>query len=137
MKIEVYFFDKDKFMKEFHEYQDYKNTGVKNRKMISPIDRNWNYWYSKKEIETSTFREFEIDRMPGSNRDIIFRILKLIEIDDDYLWDDVIDDRHYYYSWRSMMECDETKNMLYNITWKTFEDISDMINRDLKLKELI
>lgn len=148
-RLEVYFFDKDKFMYEYNLYQDYKNNGIKNGgffytyngeyKMFNPIDRSWNYWYYKKEIETITYREFEIDRMPDFDKNIMYKIIKFIEIDDDYIWDDIIDDKHYYYSWKSMKLYDETKNLLYPPYHKynTFEDISDMINRDLKLKELL
>ena len=150
MKVDAYYFNKDGYLREFYNCQEYENSArksigiayIENKKIFNPMDRSWSYWFYKKEIDTSIYNEFEI---PPPNKNITYHHSWLIEIDDDFLWVNDFSSSKLLYSCKSIKLWDDTKNMIcpppIDQTYKTFEDIFRVIdkitNRNLKLNELL
>ena len=140
--LDVWYFDEIGYR---YEWDTYSYNLQIDSKTINPEDRHWDYHFYKKQIEVSTYREFEAD-----NKDYApTKKTKLIEIDDDYLYVDHIgglslDDRKY--SWKSYRLWEKTNSECYYNFYKKnrwqFKDdgywlFTKSVDRDLKLKELL
>lgn len=134
-KINAYFFDENKFKKE---HFDWDHNYDLSKKSFNPINRSFNWWYCKKQIETSKYRKFDL--MEGKFK------TSFIEIDNDYLWTgiSIYCDKIYktsgddgvYYSWKSIKLYEEVYNLYHKADLKILNDFYKIIDRDLKLNEI-
>lgn len=126
MKIDVWFFDDQRYI-------DDANRAIKNKGYMFPWDWSWDHYFHLKQIDTNIHREFEI--IPEFSP--LNKKYKFIEIDNDYLWIDSSIDSIRRYSWVDIMKWEKTREMFLKDGETYFNDIRKIINRDIKIKELL
>src|ERR1035437_2589 len=92
MKIEVYFFNEDKYRNDWITYDENKSLDP-NKILISPRDRSWSDYFLLSAIETSNFIKISDPRPHISNLASIKT--NFFETDNDYLYEDPFAKRLY------------------------------------------